>query len=57
MDGIRVFGNIIEVISALKAIKSSHKTVVDYLDKVRNLKVDTEEEYVFGLMLDDREVI
>lgn len=50
-------GNIDNIITALKAVRSQHRTVAEFLDKVDFLKrVYTLESYVSGLILDEREV-
>ena len=51
-------GNIDNITTALKAVKSQHKTVTEFLDRVEFLKgAYTLENYVSGLILDEREVI
>lgn len=50
-------GNIDNIITALKAVRSQHRTVAEFLDKVDFLKrAYTLESYVSGLILDEREV-
>lgn len=50
-------GNIDNIITALKAIRSQHRTIVEFLDRVDFLKgAYTLENYTSGLMLDEREV-
>jgi len=51
-------GNIDNIITALKAVRSQHRTVAEFLDRVEFLKgAYTLENYVSGLILDEREVI
>ena len=51
-------GNIDNIITALNAMQSQHRTVAEFLDRVAFLKgAYTLENYVSGLMLDEREAI
>lgn len=51
-------GNIDNIITALKAVRSQHRTVTEFLNTVEYLKgAYTLENYVSGLILDEREVI
>ena len=51
-------GNIDNIITALKAMRSQHRTVAEFLDRVDSLKgAYTLENYTSGLMLDEREAI
>lgn len=51
-------GSIDNIITALKAVRSQHRTVAEFLNIVEFLKkAYTLENYVSGLILDEREVI
>ena len=50
-------GNIDNIITALKAMRSQHRTVAEFLNRVEFLKgAYTLENYTSCLMLDEREV-
>ena len=58
MKGIKLSGKIDSIITALKAVRSQHRTVTEFLNRVECLKgAYTLENYVSGLILDEREVI
>lgn len=58
MKNFEFKGNIDNIITALKAVRSQHRTVTEFLNRVECLKgAYTLENYVSGLILDEREVI